>query len=51
MGVLSRFMQSLYQLYRTVACRILRYLEGAPGKGLYYRPFSLLDIVGYCDTD
>ena len=50
MGVLSRHMQSPYQLYWTVACRILQYLKGAPGKGLFYRPSSHLDIVVYSDT-
>jgi len=50
-GVLSRYMQSLYQLHRTTACRILRYLKRAPGKGLYYHPSSQLDIVRYSDDD
>jgi len=43
-GVFSRYMQSLYQLHWTVACRILRYLKGALGKGLFYCPYHL-DIV------
>ena len=44
-------MQSLHQLHWTDACRVLRYLKGASGKGLYYRPPSNLDIVGYSDVD
>jgi len=29
----------------------LRYLKGTPGKELYYRHSSHLDIVGYYDVD
>jgi len=32
MGVLSRYMQSPYQLHWTILCRILWYLKGASGK-------------------
>ena len=33
-GVLSQYMQSLYQLHWIVSCRILQYLKGALGKEL-----------------
>jgi len=42
---------SLYQLYYTAACRILRYLKGAISKRLYYHPSSQLDIVRYSAID
>ena len=51
MSVLSRYMQSLHQLHWTAACRVLKYLEGALGKGLYYRTSSHLDIVEYSNAD
>ena len=44
-------MQNTYQLYQIAACRILRYLKGAPGKRLYYRHSSHLNVVGYSDVD
>ena len=50
-GVLSRYIQSLYQLHWTAACRILRYFKRAPGTESYYRPSSHLDIVGYFDAE
>jgi len=43
-------MRSPYQLHWTAACRILLYLKRALDKGLYYRSFSYLDIVGYFDA-
>ena len=49
MGVLSRYMQSSYQLYWTATCRILH--KGTPGKELFYRPSYHLDIVRYFDVD
>ncbi|XP_043700114.1 uncharacterized protein LOC122650799 [Telopea speciosissima] len=33
------------------ACRILRYLKGAPGKGLIYQPRNSVDLVGFSDAD
>ena len=32
-------------------CRILRYLKGAPGRGLLYRPSTSLSVTGYSDAD
>ena len=32
-------MQTPYQLHWDAACPILQYLKGAPGRGLFYRPF------------
>jgi len=31
--------------------RILRYLKGTPGKGLWFRKNGHLDVEGYCDAD
>jgi len=50
-AVLSRYMQSPFKLHWTAACHILRYVKWAPGKRLYYRSSSHLDIVRYFITD
>ena len=47
-SMLSRYMQSPYQLYCTAACNMLRYLKGASGKGciiIFYLIWILWDIL------
>jgi len=51
MGVLSQYIQSIYQLHWIDACCILWYLKRASGKELYYHHSSHLDIMWYCDAD
>jgi hypothetical protein len=31
--------------------RILRYLEGSPGRGLWFKGNGHLNVKGYCDAD
>ena len=31
--------------------RILKYLKGSPGSGIWMKKNETSDIVGYCDTD
>ncbi|XP_043697226.1 uncharacterized mitochondrial protein AtMg00810-like [Telopea speciosissima] len=50
-GVVSQFMQTPKQVHWDAACRILRYLKGAPGKGLVYRRHGHTSIVGFSDAD
>ena len=51
MSVLNGYRQISYQLHWIVACCIISFLNRVLSKGLYYRPFSHLDIVGYSDAD
>ncbi|XP_043714978.1 uncharacterized mitochondrial protein AtMg00810-like [Telopea speciosissima] len=50
-GVISEFMQPPKKPHWEVACRILRYLKGAPGKGLIYKSHQRVDLVGFSDAD
>ena len=34
-----------------VVYRILRYLKGTPGRGLWFRKNGHLNLEGYCDAD
>ncbi|XP_042486921.1 uncharacterized mitochondrial protein AtMg00810-like [Macadamia integrifolia] len=50
-GVLSQFMQSPQKAYWDAVVRALRYLKGAPGKWLIYRPNWHMELVDYSDSD
>ncbi|XP_043700429.1 uncharacterized protein LOC122651179 [Telopea speciosissima] len=49
--VLSQFMQSPCKSHWDAAIRVLRYLKGAPGKGLIYRPKRHMELVAYSNAD
>ena len=49
--VLSRFMQQPRKLHIEVALRVVRYLKGAPGRGLFFSSKSDLRLRAYCDSD
>nr|KYP40120.1 hypothetical protein KK1_038548 [Cajanus cajan] len=34
-----------------MACRIIRYLKGSPGKGLFFPKNSSLQLFGFSDAD
>ncbi|XP_043705550.1 uncharacterized mitochondrial protein AtMg00240-like [Telopea speciosissima] len=50
-GVISQFMQYPKKFHWDAACRVLRYLKGAPGKGLIYRPNRHANLVWFFDAD
>jgi hypothetical protein len=49
--VLSRFMQQPRKLHMEAALRVVRYLKGAPGRGLFFSSKSDLKLRAYCDSD
>ena len=50
-SVVSRYMHDPRTTHLEVVHRILRYLKGTPGKGLWFRKNQHLDVEGYCDAD
>ena len=50
-SVVSRYMHDPRTGHMEVVYRILRYLKGTPGKGLWFRKNKHLDLEGYCDAD
>src|SRR4051812_14959001 len=50
-GLVSRYMHDPRTQHMEAAMRILRYLKGSPGKGLWYGRKGHLKIEGYCDAD
>ena len=50
-SVVSQFMQNPRIPHWDAVLRIVRYLKGAPGHGLLYKPGGKLEVVGYTDTD
>ena len=49
--VLSHFMQEPKEEYIKAAQRVLRYLKGNQGQGLFLRSDSDLQVYAYCDSD
>ena len=49
--VLSRFMQQPRKLHMEAALRVVRYLKGAPGRGLFFSSKNDLRLRAYCDSD
>jgi len=49
--VLSQFMQSPREDHMDAARRVVRYLKGTPGDGLFLSSTSNLQVYGYCDSD
>ena len=50
-GIVSQFMHAPSEEHMDAIYRILRYLKGAPGKGLLYSKNGVLNIEGYTDAD
>jgi len=50
-SVVSRYMHDPRTGHMEVVYRILRYLKGTPGRGLWFRKNGHLDLEGYCDAD
>ena len=48
---LSQFMQSPCSSHFDAATRVLRYLKGSVGKGLFLSASSFINLVGYADSD
>ncbi|KAG5245555.1 Retrovirus-related polyprotein from transposon [Salix suchowensis] len=49
--VLSRFMQQPWKLHMEAALRVVRYLKGAPARGLFFSSKNDLRLRVYCDSD
>ena len=49
--VLSRFMHQPRKLHMEAALRVVRYLKGAPGQGLFFSSNSDFKLRAYCDSD
>ncbi|KAI9180968.1 hypothetical protein LWI28_009836 [Acer negundo] len=49
--VLSRFMHQPRKLHMEAALRVVRYLKGALGKGLFFSSNSDFRLRAYCDSD
>ena len=49
--VLSQFMQEPKEEHMEAARRLLRYLKGNPGQGLFLKSDSNLQVYAYCDSD
>ncbi|XP_020249231.1 uncharacterized protein LOC109826619 [Asparagus officinalis] len=50
-SVVSRYMHDSREQHMKAVRRILRYIKGSPGNGLWFRSFGHLRIEGYCDAD
>ena len=50
-SVVSQFLNSPCQEHMDAVIRILKYIKGAPGKGLIYKDRGHTQIVGYSDAD
>jgi hypothetical protein len=50
-GTVSRFMQELRELHWKAAKRILRYVQGTITFGIHYVEKSILDLIGFTDSD
>jgi Reverse transcriptase (RNA-dependent DNA polymerase) len=50
-SVVSQFMHAPGEQHMEAVFRILRYLKGAPGRGIYFKKNGHLRIEGYTDSD
>ncbi|MCI07440.1 copia protein, partial [Trifolium medium] len=48
---LSQFLSSPTITHYETACRVVRYLKGTPGRGLFFPRSSSLQILGFADAD
>lgn len=50
-GIVSQFMFSPKTVHWEALIRILRYLKGAPGRGIWYKDHGHARIEGFSDAD
>ena len=50
-SVVSRFMHQPQTHHMAAVMRILRYLKGTSGRGIFYKKNGHLDLIAYTDTD
>lgn len=50
-SVISQFMHSPYERHFEAAYQVLRYLKGAPGKGLFFRGGEQMNVKVCIDVD
>lgn len=50
-NVLSQFLSSPRESHMNAALRVLRYLKGTPGQGLFLPSSGDLSLEAYCDSD
>ena len=50
-SIVSRYMHDPRSGHMDAVYRILRYLKGSPGKGLWFKKNGHLGVEGYCDAD
>ncbi|XP_074377786.1 secreted RxLR effector protein 161-like [Apium graveolens] len=50
-GLISRFMEQPKKTHWEAGKRILRYVRGTLGDGLYYQKVNDSKVLGYCDSD
>ncbi|PNX75793.1 retrovirus-related Pol polyprotein from transposon TNT 1-94 [Trifolium pratense] len=48
---LSQFLSSPTITHYDTACRVVRYLKGTPGRGLFFPRSSSLQLLGFADAD
>jgi hypothetical protein len=48
---LSQFLTSPTLVHYDTTCRIVRYLKGTPGRGLFFSRNSTLQVLGFADAD
>ncbi|XP_020272445.1 uncharacterized protein LOC109847624 [Asparagus officinalis] len=49
--ILAQFMQNPSQAHWDAVMRVLRYLKGNPGQGIYLRANASMTLEAYCDAD
>ncbi|XP_021831999.1 uncharacterized protein LOC110771952 [Prunus avium] len=49
--ILSQFMQNPHTPHWEAALRVLRFIKGNPGQGLFFPSFNDLILKAYCDSD
>ncbi|WOH10052.1 hypothetical protein DCAR_0729513 [Daucus carota subsp. sativus] len=50
-SIVSRYMHDPRTEHWEATLRILRYLKGSPGKGLWFKAHGSTGVEGYCDAD
>ena len=50
-GIVSQFMHNPQVEHMDAAMKIVRYLKGSPGRGVFFKRNGNLEIQGYIDTD